>query len=64
MSGNHTKGLSLRFNVVDYMAHHEEAVVFKIDNVDGGFLEFILDMKGFGSRWRSWSSGCLSSTKL
>lgn len=38
VSGNHGKGLSLRFNVVDYMAHHEGAAVFKIDHVDGGSL--------------------------
>ncbi|RVW94701.1 Protein transport protein Sec24-like CEF [Vitis vinifera] len=46
----------------------EEGLVFKIDfekaydHVDWGFLDHVLERKGFSSRWRSWIRGCLSST--
>ena len=46
----------------------EAGVVFKIDfekaydHVDWGFLDHVLERKGFSSRWRSWIRGCLSST--
>ena len=46
----------------------EEGVVFKIDfekayyHVDWGFLDYVLERKGFSLRWRSWMRGCLSST--
>ena len=48
----------------------EEGVVFKIDfekaydNVDWGFLDHVLERKGFSSKWRSWMRGCLSSSSF
>ncbi|RVW16207.1 Transposon TX1 uncharacterized 149 kDa protein [Vitis vinifera] len=45
----------------------EEGVVFKIDfekaydHVSWGFLDHVLEMKGFSPRWRKWMRGCLSS---
>ncbi|RVX23043.1 LINE-1 retrotransposable element ORF2 protein [Vitis vinifera] len=48
----------------------EEGVVFKIDfekaydHVSWDFLDHVLEMKGFGSRWRKWMSGCLSSVSF
>ena len=48
----------------------EEGVVFKIDfekaynHVDWGFLDHVLERKGFNTKWRSWMRGCLSSTSF
>ena len=45
----------------------EEGVVFKIDfekaydHVSWDFLDHVMEMKGFGIRWRKWMRGCLSS---
>ena len=45
----------------------EEGIVFKIDfekaydHVDWGFLEHVLEWKGFSPKWRSWMRGCLSA---
>ena len=45
----------------------EEGVVFKIDfekaydHVDWGFLDHVLERKGFIPKWRSWMRVCLSS---
>lgn len=29
------------------------------DKVDWNYLDAILEYKGFGKRWRTWSKGCL-----
>lgn len=48
----------------------EEGVVFKIDfnkaydHVAWGFLDHVLERKGFSARWRSWISSFLSLTKF
>ncbi|RVX15851.1 Tetratricopeptide repeat protein SKI3 [Vitis vinifera] len=48
----------------------EEGVVFKIDfekaydHVDWGFLDHVLQRKGFSQKWRSWIRGCLSSSSF
>ncbi|RVW46685.1 LINE-1 retrotransposable element ORF2 protein [Vitis vinifera] len=48
----------------------EEGVVFKIDfekaydHVSWDFLDHVLEMKGFGIRWRKWMRGCLSSVSF
>ncbi|RVW36866.1 LINE-1 retrotransposable element ORF2 protein [Vitis vinifera] len=48
----------------------EEGVVFKIDfekaydHVSWDFLDHVLEMKGFGLRWRKWMRGCLSSVSF
>ncbi|RVW28239.1 hypothetical protein CK203_083670 [Vitis vinifera] len=48
----------------------EEGVVFKIDfektydHVDWGFLDHVLQRKGFSQKWRSWMRGCLSSSSF
>ena len=58
--------------ILDEVVHEkkrlgEEGVVFKIDfekaydNVDWGFLDNVLERKGFSAKWRSWMKGCLSS---
>ncbi|RVX16773.1 LINE-1 retrotransposable element ORF2 protein [Vitis vinifera] len=45
-------------------------VVFKIDfekaydHVDWGFLDHVLQRKGFSQKWRSWMRGCLSSSSF
>ena len=53
--------------VEDYKRGKREGLVFKIDfekaydNVNWDFLDFVLEKKNFGSRWRRWITGCLSS---
>ena len=53
--------------IEDYTRRNKEGMVFKIDfekaydNVRWGFLDFVLQRKNFGSKWRSWIKGCLSS---
>ena len=53
--------------VEDYRRSNKEGLVFKIDfekaydNVSWEFLDFVLQKKNFGSKWRSWIRGCLSS---
>ena len=53
--------------VEDYRRRNREGLVFKIDfekaydNVSWDFLNFVLQQKNFGSRWRRWIRGCLSS---
>ena len=48
----------------------EEGVVFKIDfekvydHVDWGFLDHVLERKGFNPKWRSRMRGCLFSTSF
>ncbi|RVW19678.1 Structural maintenance of chromosomes protein 3, partial [Vitis vinifera] len=48
----------------------EEGVVFKIDfekaydHVEWGFLDHVLQRKGFSQKWRSWMRGCLSSSSF
>ncbi|RVW78875.1 LINE-1 retrotransposable element ORF2 protein [Vitis vinifera] len=48
----------------------EEGVVFKIDfekaydHVEWGFLDHVLQRKGFNQKWRSWMRGCLSSSSF
>ena len=47
----------------------KKGVVFKIyfekayDHVEWEFLDFVLKKKGFGSTWRKWIQGCLSSVE-
>ena len=53
--------------VEDYTRRKKKGLVFKIDfekgydNVSWGFLDFVLQKKNFGSKWRRWIKGCLSS---
>ena len=48
----------------------EKGVVFKIDfekaydHVSWGFLDHVLEMKGFSPRWSKWMRGCLSSVSF
>ncbi|RVX13392.1 Transposon TX1 uncharacterized 149 kDa protein [Vitis vinifera] len=48
----------------------EEGVVFKIDfekaydHVEWGFLDHVLQRKGFSQKWRSWMRSCLSSSSF
>ncbi|RVW51561.1 putative mitochondrial protein [Vitis vinifera] len=48
----------------------EEGVVFKIDfektydHVDWGFLDHVVERKGFNLKWRSWIRGYLSSSSF
>ncbi|KAM7490623.1 hypothetical protein LguiA_033544 [Lonicera macranthoides] len=56
--------------VEDCRVNKREGVVFKIDfekaydHINWDFLDFLLDKKGFGRRWRSWIRGCLSSVNF
>ena len=34
------------------------------DSVSWHFLDFVLQRKNFGSKWRSWIRGCLSSVSF
>ncbi|RVW25910.1 putative mitochondrial protein [Vitis vinifera] len=73
----HTKGetnldaILIANEVVDEKRRSgEEGVVFKIDfekaydHVDWGFLDHVLQRKGFSQKWRSWMRGCLSSSSF
>lgn len=48
----------------------KKGLVFKIDfkkaydHVDWNFLDFVLDKKGFGLKWRKWINGCLRSANF
>ena len=52
--------------VEEYRKCSKPGVVFKIyfekayDYVEWGFLDFVLQKKGFGQLWRKWIRGCLS----
>ncbi|KAL5555254.1 hypothetical protein UlMin_037490 [Ulmus minor] len=52
--------------VEDYRKRGERGVIFKVDfekaydHVNWDFLDFVLEKKGFGVRWRSWMRGCIS----
>ena len=53
--------------IEDYKSYNKEVLVVKIDfekkyeNVYWGFLDFVLQKKNFGVKWRSWIGGCLAS---
>ena len=53
--------------IEDYRNCNKEDLVVKIDfekaygNICWGFLDFVLQKKNFGSKWRSWIRGCLAS---
>ncbi|RVX05136.1 LINE-1 retrotransposable element ORF2 protein [Vitis vinifera] len=64
-------GLLIANEIVDEKRRSgEEGVVFKIDfekaydHVSWDFLDHVLEMKGFGIRWRKWMRGCLSSVSF
>ncbi|KAL5548851.1 hypothetical protein UlMin_004082 [Ulmus minor] len=56
--------------VEDYRIRGERGVIFKVDfekaydHVNWDFLDFVLEKKGFGVRWRSWMRGCISSVNF
>ena len=56
--------------VEEYRKRGKPGVVFKIDFekaydcVEWGFLDFVLQKKGFGSVWRKWIRGCLSTVSF
>ena len=56
--------------VEDYRKGGRSGVVFKIDFekaydfVEWGFLDFVLEKKGFGFIWRKWIMGCLSTVSF
>ncbi|WJZ84256.1 hypothetical protein VitviT2T_003869 [Vitis vinifera] len=72
VEGRHILDVALIANeVVDEKRRSgEEGVVFKIDfektydHVDWGFLDHVLERKGFSLKWRSWIRGCLSSSSF
>ena len=56
--------------VKDYQKEGKSGVVFKIDfekaydYVEWGFLDFVIENKGFGTTWRRWIMGCLSTVSF
>ncbi|XP_028121753.1 uncharacterized protein LOC114318966 [Camellia sinensis] len=56
--------------VEEYRGLRNDGVVFKVDfekaydHVDWGFVDFVLERKEFGVRWRKWIWGCLSSCNM
>ena len=56
--------------VEEYRNKGKPGVVFKIDfekaydYVEWGFLDFVLQKKGFGELWRKWIRGCLSTVSF
>ena len=52
--------------IEDYRRCKKEGLVVKIDlekaydNVSWDFLDFVLQKKNFGGKWRSWIRGCLA----
>ena len=72
MEGRHILDAVLIANEVvdEKRKSREEGVVFKInfekayDHVDWGFLDHVLQRKGFSQKWRSWIRGCLSSSSF
>ena len=56
--------------VEEYRKLGRSGIVFKLDfekaydHVEWGFLDFVLQMKGFGSLWRKWILGCLSTVSF
>lgn len=53
-----------------YKSRGLEGLIFKVDfekaydHVCWNFLDFVLENKGFGNKWRRWIKGCLSSTNF
>lgn len=51
--------------VEEYRARGKEWAVLKIDlakaydHVEWNFVDFVMEKKGFGRRWRTWIRGCL-----
>lgn len=51
--------------IEDYRGRGREGIIFKIefekadDHVDWGFLDKVLEKKGFGYKWRSWIWSCV-----
>ena len=56
--------------VKEYRKLGRSGLVFKLDfekaydHVEWGFLDFVLQKKGFGSLWRKWILGCLSTVSF
>uniref|UniRef100_A0A803PZR9 Reverse transcriptase domain-containing protein n=1 Tax=Cannabis sativa TaxID=3483 RepID=A0A803PZR9_CANSA len=56
--------------VEDYRSRGKSGMVFKIDfekaydRVEWDFLDLVMHKKGFGSTWRKWIRGCLSTTSF
>ncbi|KAM7530919.1 hypothetical protein LguiB_034329 [Lonicera macranthoides] len=56
--------------VEEYISKKKPGVVVKVDfekaydHVSWEFLQFVLEKKGFGRRWRKWIEGCLSTANF
>lgn len=54
----------------EYRKCKRPGFIFKIDfekaydHVDWELLDFVLEAKGFGQKWRSWTNGCLNSVSF
>lgn len=53
-----------------HRAEKKEGFLLKLDlekaydKVDGGYLDKILEYKGFGNKWRKWMVACISTTNF
>ena len=56
--------------VEEYRMEGKSGLAFKInfekayDFIKWGFVDFVLEKKGFGSTWRKWIIGCLSTVSF
>ncbi|KAH9734302.1 reverse transcriptase domain-containing protein [Citrus sinensis] len=54
----------------EYRKCKRPGFIFKIDfekaydHIDWDFLDFVLEARGFGQKWRSWMRGCLNSVSF
>ena len=52
----------------EYRALKKEALIFEkaymVGHIAWRFLDFVMQIKGLGVRWRKWIMGCLSTCNM